>query len=99
MELLRYHGTAVAHCPLSNAYFAGAVFPLRTALERGLHVGLGSDISGGLAGTISKTARTAVAASQIRESGVDAEVAPEARALVRRGSISAQPSGWSRRAG
>jgi guanine deaminase len=79
MDLMRDRGAAVAHCPLSNAYFAGAVFPLRAALERELHVGLGSDISGGPAGTIWETARMAVAASRLRESGVDAELASEAR--------------------
>jgi guanine deaminase len=79
MDLIRDRGAAVAHCPLSNAYFAGAVFPLRAAVERGLHVGLGSDISGGPAGTIWETARMAVATSRIRESGVDAEVAPGTR--------------------
>src|SRR5690606_37252874 len=31
-------GAAIAHCPLSNAYFARAVFPLRAALKRQVHV-------------------------------------------------------------
>jgi guanine deaminase len=79
IDLMRDRGAAVAHCPLSNAYFAGAVFPLWAALERGLHVGLGSDISGGPAGTIWETARMAVAASRLRESGVDAGRAPDDR--------------------
>lgn len=79
MDLMRDRGAAVAHCPLSNAYFAGAVFPLRAALERGLRVGLGSDISGGPSGTIWETARMAIAASRMRQSGVDAAVAPQAR--------------------
>ena len=52
MDLLRDHHCGVAHCPLSNAYFAGATFPLRAALDRGLAVGLGSDISGGPAGSV-----------------------------------------------
>ena len=37
----------VAHCPLSNSYFANAVFPLARELQRGVKVGLGSDIAGG----------------------------------------------------
>jgi guanine deaminase len=38
MDIFKARGSAVSHCPLSNAYFASAVFPLRAALERGLHV-------------------------------------------------------------
>ncbi len=72
MDLIRARGACVAHCPLSNAYFAGAVFPLRAALERGVRVGLGSDISGGPAGSIWEAARMAIAAARIREGGIDA---------------------------
>lgn len=79
MELLRSNRSGVAHCPLSNAYFAGAAFPLRAALDRGLRVGLGSDISGGPAGTIWETARMAVAAARMLESGVDPDLPPAQR--------------------
>lgn len=79
MGLLMRHQTGVAHCPLSNAYFAGAVFPLRAALEKGLAVGLGSDISGGPAGSIWESARMAIAASRLLESGVDPDLPPETR--------------------
>ena len=47
MDLIGARGAGIAHCPLSNAYFSNAVFPLRRAIEKGLHVGLGTDISGG----------------------------------------------------
>lgn len=79
MDLLKAHQTGVAHCPLSNAYFAGAVFPLRAALEKGVAVGLGSDISGGPAATIWETARMAIAASRMLESGVDPDVPAKER--------------------
>lgn len=79
MDLMIAHQAGVAHCPLSNAYFSGAVFPLRAALERGLNVGLGSDMSGGPVASIWETARMAIASSRLLESGVDAAVAPEAR--------------------
>ena len=64
-------GAAVAHCPVSNAYFANAVFPLRRALEKGLHVGLGTDISGGPISSIFEAARASVQASRMLEGGVD----------------------------
>ena len=78
MALLRRRGAGVAHCPASNAYFAGAVFPLREALAMGLHVGLGTDISGGPAVSLFDSARAALLVARLRESGVDAaRPAPE----------------------
>jgi guanine deaminase len=73
MELLRVRQSAVAHCPLSNAYFAGAVFPLRAAMEKGLHAGLGTDISGGPNASMLDAARSAIMVSRMLESGVDPE--------------------------
>lgn len=71
MDLISERGAGIAHCPLSNAYFAGAVFPLRQALEKALHVGLGTDISGGYSAFLLDNARAAVTASRLLESGVD----------------------------
>ena len=64
-------GAGIAHCPLSNVYFSDAVFPLRRMLDRGVHVGLGTDISGGASPSILENARHAVIASRSLESGVD----------------------------
>lgn len=79
MERIRLREAAVAHCPLSNAYFAGAVFPLKTALEKGVHVGLGTDISGGPAGNMFDSARSAIMASRMLETGTDPDLAPQDR--------------------
>jgi len=79
MEKIRLREAAVAHCPLSNSYFAGAVFPLKTALEKGVHVGLGTDISGGPAGSMLESARSAITASRMLESGTDPDLAPPQR--------------------
>jgi len=64
-------GAGLAHCPLSNVYFSDAVLPLRRMLQRGVHVGLGTDISGGASPSILENARHAVIASRSLESGVD----------------------------
>jgi guanine deaminase len=69
---VRARGGAVAHCPLSNVYFAGAVFPLRRMLAEGLHIGLGTDIAGGASASLFESARQAVACSRLLESGTDA---------------------------
>ncbi|KAL6303480.1 hypothetical protein BKA93DRAFT_735004 [Sparassis latifolia] len=60
-------GTAVAHCPQSNAYFSAEPFPLREALHLGVKVGLGSDIAGGYSIDIMDCMRRAVAVSRMRE--------------------------------
>ena len=65
------HGAGVAHCPLSNVYFSDAVFPVRRMLQQGVHVGLGTDISGGASPSILENARHAVINSRMLESGVD----------------------------
>lgn len=47
LELMKRNGVMVAHCPTSNFNIASGMAPIRTFLEEGLCVGLGSDISGG----------------------------------------------------
>jgi guanine deaminase len=79
METIRVRQAAVAHCPLSNAYFANAVFPLRAALEKGLHVGLGTDISGGPSASMLENCRGAVLVSRMLQSGVDPTLDADAR--------------------
>lgn len=64
-------GAAVAHCPVSNVYFANGVFPLRCALQNGVHVGLGTDISGGPISSIFEAARATVQVSRMLDTGVD----------------------------
>lgn len=79
MHRVAARGAGVAHCPLSNAYFAGAVFPLRAALARGVRVGLGTDISGGPSASMFGSVRMAVASSRMLESGVDPDLPPDRR--------------------
>jgi len=79
MDRLAQRGSGVAHCALSNIYFANSVFPLRTALERGVHVGLGTDIAGGPAATMFNACRTTVQSSRMLEEGVDPALPPDRR--------------------
>ena len=46
-RLMKEGGVMVAHCPTSNFNVASGMAPIRTYLDDGLVVGLGSDISGG----------------------------------------------------
>ena len=71
MDLIGRVRAGIAHCPLANLYFSNAVFPLRAALDKGLQVGLGSDISGGASPSILDNCRHAITASRALEDGVD----------------------------
>jgi len=79
IERLVATGAGIAHCPLSNVYFSDAIFPLRHALARGVHVGLGTDIAGGASPSILENARHAVIASRRLEAGVDPSLPREQR--------------------
>lgn len=79
MDLIRARGAGVAHCPLSNVYFAGAVFPLRRALEKSVRVGLGTDISGGPSAFLLDIARHAISSSRLLETGADPDRPAEER--------------------
>jgi guanine deaminase len=71
----------VAHCPLSNSYFANAVFPLARALARGVKVGLGTDIAGGFHPGLLPQCAHAVTASRMLEDGINADVAAADRGV------------------
>lgn len=47
LALLADTGTAVAHCPTSNAALGSGLFPLRRHLEAGVRVAMGSDVGAG----------------------------------------------------
>ncbi len=74
LDLTREAGGGVAHCPLSNSYFANAVFPTRRALERGVRVGLGTDVAGGSHPGLLPQCAHAVTVSRMLDDGVDARV-------------------------
>jgi len=73
-------GASVAHCPLSNFYFANSVFPVREFHQRGLGMGLGSDISGGYSPNLFDACRHAMTASLALHEGTDPD-----RSAARRG--------------
>ena len=74
MNRVAERGAGVAHCALSNFYFANSVFPLRQALERQVRVGLGTDISGGPSASMFEACLTTLRASRLLEDGVDPDL-------------------------
>ncbi len=79
MDLIAKAQSAIAHCPLSNAYFANSVFPARDAMDRGLKIGLGTDVSGGFSPSLFDAARFALMASRNRSSGTNPSLAAAER--------------------
>jgi guanine deaminase len=75
-------GAGVSHCPLSNSYFAGAVFPARRAQALGVNVGIGSDVSGGAHPGLLPQCAMAVTVSRMFEDGVDATLPPDRRGVA-----------------
>ncbi|CAI6087089.1 guanine deaminase [Cohnella sp. JJ-181] len=74
-------GTAIGHCPISNAYFAGSVIPIARWIDKGVEVGLGSDVSGGYSPSLYDNARQAVISSRMLEDGVDPSLPADARGV------------------
>lgn len=81
MCVIKNKESGVAHCPLSNQYFAGSVFPLRDALNLGVHVGLGTDISGGPSASQFDSCQHAISASRMLESGVNPNTSSGVRGI------------------
>ena len=43
IDILEQAGSSVIHCPISNAKLGNGISPVKKLLERGIHVGLGTD--------------------------------------------------------
>ncbi|SFB25602.1 guanine deaminase [Cohnella sp. OV330] len=74
-------GTAIGHCPISNAYFANSVIPIARLMEKGVEIGLGSDVSGGYSPSLYDNARQAVISSRMLEDGVNPALPADARGV------------------
>ncbi|MGN7401232.1 guanine deaminase [Cytobacillus praedii] len=80
-ELFKNTGTAVSHCPISNAYFANSVIPIADLHAKGVEIGLGSDISGGFSPSLFDNARQAVISSRMLDDGVNPSLPAEKRGV------------------
>ena len=97
-EMFAELGVSIAHCPMANSYFSSAVAPIRRFREQGIHVGLGTDISGGYSPSMYENIRQAVLVSRLLETGVDAQK-PEAERGLGEARISLVEAFWLATAG
>ncbi|MGG0658055.1 guanine deaminase [Rummeliibacillus pycnus] len=81
VDLFAETGTAISHCPISNAYFANSVIPIAHFHEKGVEIGLGSDVSGGFSPSLFDNARQAVMSSRMLEDGVNPNLPSEGRGV------------------
>jgi len=59
-------GSRVAHCPTSNIFLGSGIMPLSTWRERGIGIGLGSDVAAGPELNLWQVMRSAVEGQQAR---------------------------------
>ena len=73
-DIFKKKKSSVCHCPISNSYFANAVFPVNQLKKQGLNICLGTDISGGFSPSLYDNIKHSVMASRMLNDGVDNSV-------------------------
>jgi len=67
MDILAEKGVYVAHCPQSNMNLSSGIAPVRRFMERGIPLGLGSDVAGGVHTSIFRAMTDAIQVSKLRQ--------------------------------
>lgn len=76
IDLMAQNGVYAAHCPYSNYNLSSGIMPLRKFLDKGVPVGLASDISGGNSLSMMRIIAGAIQASKMKWLGTEKELAP-----------------------
>ena len=76
IQLMKEQGVFVAHCPQSNTNICSGIAPVRTYMEEGLKVGLGSDVAGGVHLSIMRAMTDAIQCSKLRWRMYDQSLEP-----------------------
>ena len=76
LDMIQERNVFVAHCPQSNENLASGIAPVRAFLERGISVGLGSDVAGGCHTSIFRAMTDAIQVSKLYWRLVDSTKRP-----------------------
>lgn len=66
INLMKERQVYIAHCPQSNTNLSSGIAPVKTYLELGMKVGLGSDVAGGSGESIFRAMADAIQVSKLR---------------------------------
>ncbi|KAL4965310.1 chlorohydrolase family protein [Aspergillus stella-maris] len=75
-DLIASRDSKISHCPASNSALGSGLAPVRALLEKGITVGLGTDVSGGYSPSILESVRQACLVSRLLR---HAKKAPETK--------------------
>lgn len=76
IELLKENNVTVAHCPCCNINVASGLAPIRKYLDKGILVGLGSDVAGGHTLSLFENGKTAIQVSKMYYRYIDSSCKP-----------------------
>ena len=76
VELMFQNGVYIAHCPSSNMNLTSGIAPIRKYLDKGLNIGLGTDIAGGHSDSIFRAITDSIQVSKMYYRLVDETYKP-----------------------
>ncbi len=76
IALMKQNGVFVVHCPASNLNLSSGIAPVRKYLDKGLNIGLGSDVAGGHSESIFRAISDTVQVSKMYWRLVDSAMKP-----------------------
>lgn len=76
VNLMKKNGVFVAHCPASNMNLTSGIAPIRKYLNKGINIGLGTDIAGGHSESVFRAITDAIQSSKMYFRMVDESYKP-----------------------
>ena len=71
LELIKKQGSGISHCPNSNTSLVSGAMPTRKIFDKGIKLGLGTDVAGGYSCSIFNAIRECIGVSKLRYATID----------------------------